>query len=47
MWGGFGGEPILTAEVEYEFKVDDDVTYRFYIACAGLWQAELKRRGVA
>jgi hypothetical protein len=54
MWGGFGrrnicdgcGEPILTTQVEYEYMVDDDVTYRFHIDCAGLWQAELTRRGL-
>ena len=53
MWGGFGkrdtcdgcGEPVLTTQVEYEYVVDTDVTYRFHIGCAGLWQAELKRRG--
>jgi hypothetical protein len=53
MWGGFGnrnisdgcGEFILTTEVEYEVNIDDDVTYRFHIACAGLWQAELRLRG--
>jgi hypothetical protein len=55
MWGGFGkrntcdgcGESIRTTEVESEFKIDADVTYRFHIGCAGLWQAELKRRGWA
>ena len=54
MWGGLGkrdacdacGQPILTTEVEYEFMVDKDVTYRFHIACARLWQAELATRGV-
>ena len=54
MWGGLGkrdacdacGRPILTTQVEYEFMVDQDVTYRFHIACAKLWQAELVRRGV-
>jgi CheY-like chemotaxis protein len=53
MWCGRGksntcdgcGEPILTTEVEYELKVDDSVSYRFHMACAGLWQTELKRRG--
>ena len=53
MWGGYGkrntcdgcGEPILTIEVEYEYKVDDDVSYRFHIVCAGLWESELRRRG--
>jgi hypothetical protein len=53
MWGGYGkrntcdgcGEPIRTTQVEYEYVVDTDVTYRFHIGCAGLWQAELKRRG--
>ncbi len=56
MWGGFGkgdpcngcGEPIHPAQEEYEFKVHNgDVNNcRFHIGCAGLWQAELKRRGV-
>jgi hypothetical protein len=53
MWGGYGkrntcdgcGEPILATEVEYEYKVDDDVSYRFHIACAGLWESELRRHG--
>jgi hypothetical protein len=27
--------------------VDKDVTYRFHISCARMWQAELARRGVA
>jgi hypothetical protein len=40
------GEPILTTQVEYEYMVDEDVTYRFHIDCAGLWQAELRRRGL-
>jgi hypothetical protein len=55
MWGGLGkrdscdacGEPILTTEVEYEFMVDEAVTYRFHMSCARMWQAELARRGVA
>jgi hypothetical protein len=55
MWGGLGkrdacdgcGEPILATEVEYEFMVDKDVTYRFHISCARMWQAELARRGAA
>ena len=54
MWGGFGrrntcdgcGEPILTTQVEYEYVVDDDVTYRFHIGCADLWESELRRRGL-
>jgi hypothetical protein len=40
------GEPILTTQVEYEYMVDDDVTYRFHIDCAGLWHTELERRGL-
>jgi hypothetical protein len=56
MWSGFGkrhtcdgcGKPILPTQVECEFVVDDDAIYRFHICCAaGLWQAELKRRGLA
>jgi hypothetical protein len=54
MWGGHGkrdacdgcGEPILATEVEYEFMVDKDVTYRFHMSCASMWQAELTSRGV-
>jgi hypothetical protein len=55
MWGGRGkrdacdacGEAIPATDVEYEFMVDKDVTYRFHISCARMWQAELARRGVA
>ncbi len=53
MWGGFGkrntcdgcGVPILSTQIEYEYVVDDDVSYRFHIGCAGLWESELRRRG--
>jgi hypothetical protein len=53
MWGGFGknnacdgcGNPILTTDIEYEFNLGDKRTCRFHISCAGIWQAELRRRG--
>jgi hypothetical protein len=54
-WAGFGkgrpchgcSEPIHPTQVEYEFKEhpDSDIGTPFHIGCAGLWQAELRRRG--
>lgn len=52
MWAGFGSgepcdgcdEPILRAQVGYEFEADGR-TIRFHQACAGLWEAESRRRG--
>jgi hypothetical protein len=54
MWASFGnnaicdgcGNPILKADIEYEFNLGDKQTCRFHIRCAGLWQAELQRRGL-
>jgi hypothetical protein len=56
MWTGYGhdnfcdgcGEPIHPAQVEYEIGVNrgsDDVL-RLHIGCAGVWLAELRRRGL-
>jgi hypothetical protein len=52
MWAGFGtgqscdgcDEPIVPAQVEYEFIVGDGRTIRFHLGCAGLWEAERRRR---
>jgi hypothetical protein len=54
MYAGFGtGEPcvacdmpILPAQVEYEFEAADRRTFRFHLGCAGLWEAERRRRGL-
>jgi hypothetical protein len=54
MWASFGnnnscdgcGKPILKTDIEYEFNLGDKQTCRFHISCAGLWQAELQRRGL-
>src|SRR5262245_51956142 len=34
-------QPIFPAQVEYEFE-----THRLHAGCAGMWQAELRRRGL-
>ena len=57
VWGGFGtgkpcdacGEPIQPSQLEHEVGLYDDETtnFRFHIGCGSLWEAELKRRGVA
>ena len=52
MWAGFGtgqlcdgcDEPIVPAQVEYEFNAADGCTVRFHLGCAGLWEAERRRR---
>ena len=54
MWASFGdnnacdgcGRAILKTDIEYEFNLGDKQTCRFHISCAGLWQAELQRRGL-
>ena len=56
MWAGYGhdnpcdgcGEPILPAQVEYEFKepANSDHVFRLHIGCLGMWIAELRRRGI-
>jgi hypothetical protein len=54
MYAGYGkGEPcagcetpILPAQVEYEFEAGDGRTIRFHLGCAGLWEAERRRRGL-
>jgi hypothetical protein len=37
--------PILRAQVEYEFETPDGRAIRFHLGCAGLWEAERRRRG--
>ena len=37
--------PIANAQVEWEFNGPDGQTYRFHLGCAGLWEAERRRRG--
>jgi len=54
MWAGYGqglpcsgcDELILPAQVEYEFPAVDDRIIRFHLGCAGLWEAERRRRGM-
>jgi len=54
MYAGFGNgsscdgcdQPIHRPQVEYEFQADDNKrTIRFHIGCAGLWEAERRRKG--
>ena len=56
MWVGFGtyrpcsacDEKIFPAQVEYEFvDASDGLNIRFHLGCAGLWEAERRRRGWA
>ena len=37
--------PIVPAQVEYEFEAPDGRAIRFHLGCAGLWEAERRRRG--
>jgi hypothetical protein len=54
MWTAYGrgnpcdgcGEPIHPAQIEYEFILDSGDVFRLHIGCLGLWQAELRRRGL-
>jgi hypothetical protein len=41
---GGASPPIVPAQVEYEFIVGDGRTIRFHLGCAGLWEAERRRR---
>jgi hypothetical protein len=53
MGAGFGADhpcdacdgPILAAQTEYTYELPDDRVLRLHVGCAGLWQAELLRRG--
>jgi hypothetical protein len=36
---------ILPAQVEYEFEAENGRVIRFHLGCAGLWEAERRRRG--
>jgi hypothetical protein len=53
IWSGFGDstncsacdEPIFHAHVRYELEVDDRA-FHFHLGCFGLWDAELRRRGL-
>jgi hypothetical protein len=52
MYAGYGrgyrcdgcDQTILPAQVEYEFE-GDGRTIRFHLGCAGIWEAERRRRG--
>jgi hypothetical protein len=54
MGSGFGGghacdacdDPVLPAQTEYTYELPNGRTLRLHVGCAGLWQAELMRRGV-
>jgi hypothetical protein len=53
MYAGFGkgalcdgcDEPILPAQVQYEFDSDDGRVIKFHLGCAGLWEAYRRMRG--
>ena len=53
MFAGYGtGHPcdacettIANTQVEWEFDSPDGRTVRFHLGCAGLWEAERRRRG--
>jgi hypothetical protein len=36
---------ILPAQVEYEFETEAGRVIRLHLGCAGLWEAERRRRG--
>ena len=40
-------EPILPAQVQYEFDADDGRVIKFHLGCAGLWEAYRRVRGWA
>ena len=52
MYAGYGtrricmgcGETIYPTEVEYEAEYGDGRTYLFHLGCAGIWDAERRRR---
>jgi hypothetical protein len=46
------GEPVQRSQMEHEYRLhekyrlhDGTTAFRFHVACADLWRAELKRRG--
>ena len=53
MFAGYGNgrpcdgceAPIVAHQLEYEFDRTEGQTVRFHLGCAGLWEAELRRRG--
>jgi hypothetical protein len=53
MYAGYGRSepcsgcdtPILPGQIEYEFEATDGTAVRFHLGCAGLWEAERRRRG--
>jgi hypothetical protein len=53
MYAGYGqgepccvcDEPIHKAQVEYEMDYGGDRIFRLHLGCAGLWEAECRRRG--
>ena len=53
LYGGHGDlsicsacdQPILPAQIQYEFDLLDQGTFRFHVGCLGLWEAELSKRG--
>jgi len=36
---------ILPVQVEYELELPDGRTFRLHLGCAGLWEADRRRRG--
>jgi hypothetical protein len=54
MFAGYGtgggcaacGDTIRLGQVEYELSYRDGRAFHLHLGCAGLWDAELRRRGV-
>jgi len=53
LYGGHGDgllcsacdQPILRAQIQYEFDVPDEGTFRFHVGCLALWEGELMKWG--
>lgn len=53
MYAGYGhyeicagcDDPILPSQIAYEMAYGDDRSFTFHLGCAGLWEAECRRRG--
>jgi len=53
LYGGHGeglpcsacDDAILTAQIQYEFDVPDEGTFRFHVGCLALWAGELMKWG--
>ena len=53
LYGGHGDrlpcsgcdEPIFPAQIQYEFDVPDEGTFRFHVGCLAFWEGELMKWG--